>query len=76
MRKRAKKRLILLAVLLVPLLAISYACCVFLVEQKRAASAPDKAQLLPTRWVGRTRKPPPPDYPTESVEDTYTTEPF
>jgi hypothetical protein len=76
MPKRARKRLILLVVLLVLLVAIGYACCIFLVESKRAASAPDKVEYLPTRWVDQTRKPPPSDYPTEWVEDTYTSEPF
>lgn len=75
MRKRAKKRLILLAVL-APLVAICYACCVFLVEQKRAARTPDKPRYVPARQARWSVKPPPPDYPTEWVKDTYTSEPF
>jgi len=75
MRKAARKRLILLAVL-VPLVAVGYVCCVFLVEQRRAALAPDRAQYVPARKAEWTSKPAPAGYPTDRVPDTYASEPF
>ncbi len=74
MTRASRKRLILLAVL-VPVVAVGYACCLYLVERHRGANIPDRPEHVPTRRFERARRPPP-DYPTQRVEDTYASEPF
>jgi hypothetical protein len=71
MTRTTRRRLILLALLA----AVGYARGPYLMEHHGAADIPDRPQYVPKRQFERATKPPP-DYPTQRVEDTYASEPF